>query len=200
VRWRSEMTAESYNVESSYSKPSIVWPVIMIAVGILALWLPVASSIGVARLLGWLMVFDAVFHFIHAFRSKGAGHIVWKVLVAIIYLIAGIYFLMHPFLAVAVVTLVLAAFFLIEGLVNVFSYFATRKVGATYWLLLNGIVSIILAVMIWRHWPTGSLWVLGVLVGIGLLMTGLSRLMMALAIRTYMRQVDRETGGNLRAA
>lgn len=194
------MNTQSNIVQSSGLKPSIVWPVIMIVVGMLALWLPIASSIGVARLLGWLMVFDAVFQLIHAFRSEGVGHIVWKVLVALIFLVAGIYFLMHPFLAVAVVTLALAAFFLVEGLVDVFAFFATHKAGASYWILLNGIVSIILAVMIWRHWPTGSLWVLGVLVGIGLLMTGTSRLMMALAIRTYMKQSGRDTGGNLRAA
>jgi uncharacterized membrane protein HdeD (DUF308 family) len=172
----------------------------MIVVGMLALWLPTASSVGVARLLGWLMVFDGGFQLVHAFRSEGVGHVVWKVLVALIFLAAGIYFLMHPFLAVTVVTLALAVFFLVEGLVDIFSYFATRKAGASYWMLLNGIVSIILAVMIWRHWPTGSLWVLGVLVGIGLLMTGTSRLMMALAIRTYVKRSDRETGGNLRAA
>jgi uncharacterized membrane protein HdeD (DUF308 family) len=194
------MSIESNMVEHSRFRPSIVWPVIMIVVGILALWLPAASSIGVARLLGWLMLFEAGFQLIHAFRSKGAGHVAWKVLVALIYLVAGVYFLMHPFLAVAVVTLALATFFLVEGLIHVFSYFATRKAGASYWLLLNGLVSIILAAMIWRHWPTGSLWVLGVLVGIGLLMTGLSRLMMALAIRSYRKQIDRETGGNLRAA
>ena len=194
------MNTQSNTVQSSRLRPSIVWPVVMIIVGMLALWLPIASSIGVARLIGWLMVFDAVFQLIHSFRSEGAGHVVWKVVVALIFLAAGIYFLMHPFLAVAVVTLVLAAFFLVEGLVDVFSYFATRKAGASFWILLNGIVSIILAVMIWRHWPTGSLWVLGVLVGIGLLMTGTSRLMMALAIRTYLKQSGRETGGDLRAA
>ena len=194
------MNAESSIVPSSGLKPSIVWPVIMIVVGILALWLPVASSIGVARLLGWLMVFDGVFQLIHSFRSKGVGHVVWKVLVALIYLVAGIYFLRHPFLAVAVVTLALAIFFLVEGLVNVFSYFATRKAGASYWILVNGIVSIILAAMIWRHWPTGSLWVLGVLVGIGMLMTGLSRLMIALAIRTYAKHTGGERLDNLRAA
>ena len=194
------MNIQSNTVQSSRLKPSILWPVIMIVVGMLALWLPIASSVGVARLLGWLMVFDAVFQLIHSFRSEGVGNVVWKVLVALIFLVAGIYFLMHPFLAVTVVTLALAVFFLVEGLVDVFSYFGTRKAGASYWILLNGIVSIILAVMIWRHWPTGSLWVLGVLVGIGLLMTGTSRLMMALAIRTYVKRSDRETGGNLRAA
>jgi uncharacterized membrane protein HdeD (DUF308 family) len=172
----------------------------MIVVGVIALWLPIASSVGVARLLGWLMVFDGVFQLIHAYRSEGVGHVVWKVLVAVLFLIAGIYFLMHPFLAVAIVTLALALFFLVEGLVEVFSYFSTRQAGASSWMLVNGIVSIILAAMIWRHWPTGSLWVLGVLVGIGLLMIGTSRLMMALAIRRYLKQGGLETGGNLRAA
>lgn len=194
------MAVESNTLQSYRSKPSIIWPVIMIVVGALALWLPAASSIGVARLIGWLLVIDAGFQFIHSFRSEGVGHIVWKVLVALVYLIAGIYFLMHPLLAVAVVTLALAAFFLIEGLVDVFSYFATRGARASYWILVNGIVSVLLAVMIWRHWPSSSLWVLGVLVGVGLLMTGLSRLMIALAIRTYAKQIDRETGGDLRAA
>ena len=194
------MNTQSNTVQSSRLQPSILWPVIMIVVGMLALWLPLASSVGVARLLGWLMVFDGGFQLVHAYRSEGVGPVVWKVLVAFIFLAAGIYFLMHPFLAVTVATLALAVFFLVEGLVDVFSYFATRKAGASYWILLNGIVSIILAAMIWRHWPTGSLWVLGVLVGIGLLMTGTSRLMMALAIRTYLKRSDRETGGNLRAA
>src|SRR5215469_477714 len=191
---------ESNVVRSSRSKPSILWPVIMIVVGLLALSLPVASSIGVARLLGWLMVFDAGFQLIHSFRSEGVGHVVWKVLVALIYLVAGIYFLVHPFLAVAVVTLALAIFFLIEGLVSVFSYFATRKAGASFWILANGIISIILAAMIWRHWPNGSLWVLGVLVGVGLLMTWISRLMIALAIRRYAKQTAWETDDYLRAA
>lgn len=172
----------------------------MILVGMLALWLPIASSIGFARVLGWLMVFDGGFQLIHSFRSKGAGHGVWKVLVGLIYLVAGIYFLTHPFLAVALVTLALAIFFLVEGLVDMFSYFATRNAGASYWVLVNGIVSMVLAIMIWRHWPTGTLRVLGVWVGIGMLMTGMSRLMMAVAIRTYAKQSGRKTSGDLRAA
>jgi len=172
----------------------------MIVVGVLALWLPIASSFGVTRLLGWLMLIDGVFQLIHAFRSEGVGHVMWKVLVAVVFIIAGIYLLTHTFVGMAVLTLALAIFFLVEGLVDVFSYFATRTAGASFWILVNGIVSIILAAMIWRHWPTGSMWVLGVLVGIGLLMTGTSRLMMALAVRTYMKQSDRETGGDLRAA
>src|SRR5215469_3252233 len=203
------MNTKSNTIQVSRLRPSLFWPVIMIIVGILALWLPIATSIGVVRLLGWLLVFDAGFQLVHSFRSQGVGPVAWKVLVALIYLITGIYFLMHPFLGVALVTLALAVFFLVEGLVDVVSYFSTRKtgalqwalvVGSSYWILVNGIVSIILAVMIWRHWPTGSLWVLGVLVGVGMLMTGVSRLMIALAVRRYAKQSGGETTDHLRAA
>lgn len=195
--WSEQMSAASNTVQYSNLRPSIFWPVLMIVVGLLALWLPVASSIGVTRILGWLLIFDAGFQLIHSFRSHGAGHIAWKVLVALVFLIAGIYFLTHTLLAVAVLTIALATFFLVEGVVDVFSYFSTRSAGGSGWILVNGIVSIILAVMIWRHWPTGSVWVLGVLVGIGLLMTGLSRLMIAIAVRSYAKQIRRETGGDL---
>lgn len=172
----------------------------MIIVGLLALWLPRAASFGVARLLGWLMVFDAVFQLIYSFRSEGVGHVGWKVIVAFIYMIAGIYFLTHPFLAVVVVTLALGVFFLAQGAVDVFSYLASPKTGTSHWILVNGIVSILLGAMIWRHWPTGSMWVLGVLVGVGMLMTGLSRLMIALTIRRVAKLSGGEAGGNLRAA
>jgi uncharacterized membrane protein HdeD (DUF308 family) len=194
------MNTESNAIRFSNLRPSIFWPIVMIVVGVVALWLPVASSIGVARLLGWLLLFDGGFQLIHSFRSNGVGHVAWKVLVAVVYLIAGIYFLRHPLLAVAIVTLALGVFFLVEGLVSVFAYFATRKAGASHWILANGVVSIILAAMIWRHWPTGALWVLGVLVGVGLLMTGLTRLMIALAIRSFAKQSGREAGDNLQAA
>lgn len=206
---REKMNTVSNTVETARLQPSIVWPVIMILVGLIALWLPTFSSIGVARVLGWLLIFDAGFQLVHAFRSQGVGPVTWKVLVSAVYLISGLYFLTHPFLGVAIVTLALAMFFLVEGLVDVFAFLATRTArashwalvaGSSYWILVNGIISMILAVMIWRHWPAGSLWILGVLVGIGLLMTGISRLMMALAIRTYLKDSSRESGDYLRAA
>ncbi len=206
---REKMNTVSNTVDVSRLRPSIAWPVVMIVVGLVALWLPTFSSIGVARVLGWLMIFDAGFQLVHAFRSKGVGPITWKVLVAAVYLIAGIYFLSHPFLGLAIVTLALAMFFLVEGLIDVFSFLATRTArashwalvaGSSYWILVNGIIGIILAVMIWRHWPANSMWILGILVGIGLLMTGISRLMMALAVRTYLKDSRQEPGDYLRAA
>jgi uncharacterized membrane protein HdeD (DUF308 family) len=106
-------------------RPSIVWPVLIMIVGALAIMLPVASSIGVGRFVGWLMVFDGVVQGIHAFRSKGIGRLSWKLLIAILYLAAGIYFLLHPFLAVAALTLGLAMFFFVHGVLDLVSYLSS---------------------------------------------------------------------------
>ena len=152
-------------------------------VGTLAIMLPMAASIGVGRFVGWLMVFDGAVQGVHAFRSKGIGRLSWKLLLAILYLTAGIYFLLHPFLAVAALTLALALFFFVHGVLDLSSYLASRKGRGSSWLLFNGAISTILGAMIWRHWPSSSLWALGQLVGIGMLMTGMTRLMMALAMR-----------------
>ncbi len=78
------------------SGKSIIWAIVLIVFGFLAIALPFATSWGVVLVIAWLIVFSGAFQFIHAFQSHGVGHIVWKVLVAILYLIVGIYFLLHP--------------------------------------------------------------------------------------------------------
>jgi len=169
-------------------------------VGTLALLLPMASSIGVGRFVGWLMVFDGVAQGIDAFRSKAVGRSSWKLLIATLYLAAGIYFLLHPFVAVAALTLGLALFFLVQGVLDLISYLTSGKTGRSSWVLFNGLISIILGAMIWRHWPSSSLWALGQLVGIGMLMTGMTRLMMALAMRRRPAEAGETHVSDVRAA
>ena len=121
--------------------------------------------------------------FIHAFQSKGAGSILWKVLVAILYLIAGIYFLMNPVIGVAGFTLALAIFFVAEGVMDLVAYFQNRNAAGSGWILVDGIITLILGLLVWRQWPSSSLWVIGTLVGISMIMTGTTRLMISLAAR-----------------
>lgn len=164
-------------------RPSIMWPIVMMLVGVLAVMLPIASSIGVARFLGWLMIFDSIAQVINAFRSRGIGRLSWKLVVATLYLVGGGYLLLQPFLAVVALTFALAVFFLVQGVLDLTDYLFTRKARKSSWVLINGVISIILGGMIWRHWPSSSLWALGQLVGIGMVMIGVTRLMMALAVR-----------------
>jgi uncharacterized membrane protein HdeD (DUF308 family) len=169
---------------------SIVLSVALIIFGILAIALPIASSIGIAMVIGWLVLFAGIAQFVHAFQSEGIGHIVWKLVVAVFYVVAGAYLIARPALGAAGLTLVLGTFLFAEGVADVIAYFSARKNGASPWMLLDGIVTLVLGFMIWNRWPVGSLWVIGTLVGISMIMTGTTRLMMALAVRKLASHVS----------
>jgi uncharacterized membrane protein HdeD (DUF308 family) len=89
----------------------------------------------------------------------------------------------HPVAAAAGFTLVLAAGFMVGGLFRIVSALADRFHGWS-WVLLNGVVTLILGVMIWRQWPESALWVIGLFVGIDMVFAGWSWIMMALAVRS----------------
>jgi uncharacterized membrane protein HdeD (DUF308 family) len=159
---------------------SITLSIILIIFGVLAIALPVATSVGVVIVVGWLVIFAGLAQLVHAFQSKGIGHITWKLLVAVLYLAAGAYLIAHPALGVAGFTLALAIFLCAEGATDVIAYSSTRKSGQSGWMLVDGIVTLVLGFMIWNQWPVSSLWVIGTLVGISMVITGTTRLMMAL--------------------
>src|ERR1035437_5574791 len=72
------------------SGTSIVWAILLIVFGFLAIALPFATSWGVVVVIAWLVIFSGGFQFIHAFQSQGVGHILWKLLGAILYLFDGL--------------------------------------------------------------------------------------------------------------
>lgn len=156
---------------------------VMFICGLLAILLPLASSIAIVMVLAWLILFAGVAHLIFAFPSHSVGGFLWKLLLALVYGFAGIYMLTHPLLGLVSLTLVLAVFLLVEGVVEIVLYFNIRKVRNSGWVLFDGIITLILGLLIWANWPSASAWVVGVLVGISLMFSGISRFMLSLAIR-----------------
>jgi uncharacterized membrane protein HdeD (DUF308 family) len=181
----SRKDSEMANTELSSlgSGKSIVWAIVVILFGFLAIALPLATSLGVVIVIAWLILLAGGFQLIHAFQSKGIGSTLWKVVVAILYVAVGIYFLLNPLLGVASFTLALAIFFVAEGGLDLVIYFQNRTAGGAGWILLNGIITLILGIMVWRQWPSSSLWLIGTLVGFSMIMTGTARLMISLAAR-----------------
>lgn len=157
--------------------------VVFILLGMFAIAEPWIAGLGVTLLVGWLLVFGAVAHFISAFKGGGAKHVIMQVLVGLVYLIGGGYFLTHTIMGVSTLTLLLATVILVEGVLEFVAYFRLRSTGGSAWLLVNGVVTVFLGGLIWFHWPSSSIWAIGLLVGVNLLMTGISRLMLGLAAR-----------------
>ena len=106
---------------------SIIWGVLLIVFGALAIGSPFLAAAAVNAVIAWLIIFAGVVHLILAFRVHRAGSMIWKLLVGLAYLFFGIYLLRHPVLGVASLTLVLALLFLIEGILDIVLFFQMRS-------------------------------------------------------------------------
>lgn len=168
---------------------SIALSIFLITAGIVGIVVPFAASIAVTVFVGWVLVFSGAIHFMYAWHTRGAGGIVWEVLVGIVYVATGIYLLWNPILGIASLTLALAIYLLLEALLEFVMGFSLRPARGWGWLLFDGIVTLVLAVLIWRMWPVGSPWVLGTIVGISVLFSGVTRLMISLATRHLVADV-----------
>jgi uncharacterized membrane protein HdeD (DUF308 family) len=161
--------------------------VLFIVLGMFAIIEPAVAGLGLTLLVGWLLLMSGITHLIGAFKGGGTKQVIYQVLIGLLYVIGGFYCLTHPSLAISTLTLMLAAVILAGGVLEITSCF--RLTGeAAGWLLFNGIVSLLLGGMIWFHWPSSSVWAIGMLVGAKLLMTGVTRLMFGLAARRFASQ------------
>lgn len=157
--------------------------VLLIVIGLFAIVAPVVSGLAVTVLVGWLLVLAGLLHFLLAWKTHSTGGAVWEVLLALVYSVAGVFLILHPVAGLASLTLLLAAYFLVKGVMELVFYFRLLPRHGAAWLLVDAVVCIALAVMVWSSWPLSSSWAIGTLVGIGLLFTGFSRLMIAIHVQ-----------------
>ena len=163
--------------------------VVFILLGILAIVEPGVAGLAITILVGWLLIFGGGAHLVAAFSGGGAGRVIWQVLIGFVYIVGGSYFLTHPLLGLGSLTLLLAVIILMAAVFELIAYFRSRSEGGSGWLLVNALITLLLGGLIWFHWPSSSVWAIGTLVGVNLLMTGISRLMLRLAARKLVNRV-----------
>lgn len=162
---------------------SIIWGILLVVFGMLAIGSPFLAAVAVNALIAWLIILAGVVHLALAFQMHRAGSKFWKVLVGLAYLLFGIYVLMHPVLGVASLTLLLASLFLIEGVLDIVLFFQMRSMRGAGWVLGDGIITLLLGLLIYLQWPSSSIWAIGTLVGVSMIISGISRVMFSLALR-----------------
>src|SRR5947207_10336620 len=161
-------------------KGDMVWGILMLICGFLAIGLPFASGIGVAIVIGWVLLVTGVWHLLFGFRSgSGIGGFLWQLLLAIVYGAAGLMLLFRPLAGLAWLTLVLATFLLIEAALEFVLYFNIRSRANAGWVLVDAIITLLLGILIWAHWPVSAVWAIGTLIGVSLIFSGISRLMLS---------------------
>lgn len=162
---------------------SIGLGILMITAGVVAMFAPWEAGLVITIVVGWSAIFNGIAQIIFGVRTHGGWHVLLEVLLGIIYIIAGIYLLMHPIGGLLALTLILASFLLVYGVFALVLAFQIKPRGGWGWVLFDGVITILLGILIWAHWPFNSDWVVGTLFGISIFMSGVTRLMMSLALR-----------------
>jgi uncharacterized membrane protein HdeD (DUF308 family) len=162
---------------------SIVVGVLLLLAGLLAFALPFLAGIAASVFFGWLLLIAGIAHLVYAWSERRAGAVLWQILIGAAYLIAALYMLVLPGVGVVTLTLVLAFYILIAGIFELAVFFRLRGLPGTIWFLVDGLASFLLAGLIFFHWPSSSLWAIGTLVGISMLMSGIARITLTLSLR-----------------
>jgi uncharacterized membrane protein HdeD (DUF308 family) len=157
--------------------------ILLVVLGILLILAPVVGTLAIDLLVGWFLIFGGVAQVVQAFTVKAWRGFALALASGILYAGVGVLLVFFPLAGAQALTFLLAAFLLIEGIVRIGMALRVRPDQGWGWLLFGGIVTVILAVMIWGHWPSSALWVIGLLVGINLLFSGWSLIMLANAAR-----------------
>lgn len=158
--------------------------------GVLAIVFPFVTGVSLSVLLGVLLVVGGFMHVAHAFSAQGWKGSLWQLLLAGLYGIAGIALMVNPLFTLATLTLLLAAFFFVDGIIEMVMGLRLRGQAGWEWTLISGVLGILAGAVIWMGWPSTALWVVGLLFGINLLSTGLSMVVLAMGGRKEAREEE----------
>jgi uncharacterized membrane protein HdeD (DUF308 family) len=159
--------------------------IVLLILGIVAILVPLIATLAFTILVGWLFLISGIVGLITTFWARHAPGFWWSLISAVISILAGLALLASPVGAALSLTLVLVAFFIIEGVAWIMYAVDHRRqlTGSWGWMLLSGVIDLILAAIILAGLPETAVWALGLLVGINMLFGGGALIAMALAAR-----------------
>jgi len=158
---------------------------IMIVLGVLAVAAPAVATIAAGIFIGWLFLVSGIFGLMAAFSARDVPAFLWTLITALLSVIVGAWLIWQPIEGAASLTIVLIAFFIVEGVFQAAASLVYRNElpGSWGWMLVSGLADLVLAAIVILGWPGSAVWTLGLLVGINLITSGWATVMVALAAR-----------------
>jgi uncharacterized membrane protein HdeD (DUF308 family) len=153
--------------------------IVAIILGVAAILIPNISTLVAETWLALILISVGATNTFYAARNRPEGF-GWQVFLGLLYIGTGILLFAYPLNGVLTLTLLLGSFFLTEGVFESVLAFRLRPQKNWGWVLSNGIITLILGLLVWFEWPQDAPWAIGTLVGISVLSTGVSRVMLSL--------------------
>jgi uncharacterized membrane protein HdeD (DUF308 family) len=159
--------------------------IVLLVLGAFAVLVPPVATLAITILFGWLFLISGIVGLITTFWMRSAPGFWWSLISAALGIVVGLLLLARPLGGALSLTLLLIAFFIVEGAVSImFALDHKRELSGQWgWMLLSGIIDLALAMMILAGLPSAAAWVLGLLVGINMIFGGAAMIAMAMHAR-----------------
>ena len=175
----ANVTADQFRDEISHHRGWFIFlGLLLIVAGAAAIAFPLLGTLAVAVWAAIAFAIAGVAQTVHAFAARSWGGFLFDLLIGLLYLAAGVMLWLNPLGGAVTLTVILAVVLVVDGVFRSILAFQVRPRTGWIWLLFGGVVSIVLGVMIWRQLPSSAIWILGLLLGINLIFSGLTFLML----------------------
>ena len=151
--------------------------------GVVAIGSPLITGVAVAVFVGFLLLASGIAQIVHALKARQWGTGFWGTAIGVLGVLAGFLMIFRPLVGLVTMTVLLAIYFLVDGISEIIAAFKIKPDQGWGWVLFNGIIAVVLGLMIWRQWPVSGAWAIGLLVGIHILITGWSMIILGTGAR-----------------
>jgi uncharacterized membrane protein HdeD (DUF308 family) len=161
----------------------MVLGVVTVIAGFLALVMPWASGIGSTVFVGVAIAVAGFARLFGAFHAGSFGRGALAFIGGALCVLGGLIMAARPGLGLALLTLMLGAYLVVDGIFGAVLAFHVRPAKGWGWMLVNAAIAVILGFLLLREWPLTGLWAIGTFVGVYLLFAGFSLISIASAAR-----------------
>jgi uncharacterized membrane protein HdeD (DUF308 family) len=176
--------AENVSIHTGKVASTLKWEgIALIVLGSIAVVVPGIFSLAVTTLVGVLLLVGSAVRLWRCLSGGDAASHLWHIIAAALAVIAGVLLLSNPWEGVLTLTVVVIALFLAEGAMKMIGAFNMKPARGWLWMLVSGLVDVVLGLLLWSRLPGTALWAIGLLVGISLLFTGWTAVMLAAGLK-----------------
>jgi uncharacterized membrane protein HdeD (DUF308 family) len=164
----------------------IILGIVLIVLGALAIIFPLASTIAAKFFLGWLLLIGGVVQVLQAFSTQKWGQFILNLIIGVLYILVGGWLLLFLESGIIGLTILLAAVFIVNGILEIGMGFRMRAASGWFWMVISGIIGILAGILIYAGLPNTATWALGLVAGINLITSGLAYILLPMAVGSAM--------------
>jgi uncharacterized membrane protein HdeD (DUF308 family) len=164
-----------------------VMGIVAIILGVLAMMTPLLTGMAVVMLIGALVLVGGIVRIVWAFKAGSVGRGIFMFLIGGLTFVCGVVMLANPLLGAGLLTILLAIYLVMDGLVEIAAGVTGAVESGRGFLIFAGVLSLILGVLIWRQFPLSGPWALGIFLGIKLFLIGIAMLTVRRAVQEQMK-------------